>query len=98
MSAVTRQIDTAAHYGIDVFFMSWWKKSDVTDTHLRNGFMKIANNDKLKFAMVVELLGEQDTLDGKRDGVVDFQSAEVVNGWIEISRFFKDSFWSHPSY
>jgi hypothetical protein len=98
MSVVTKHIDTAAHYGIDVFFMSWWKKTDVTDTHLRNGFMKAPNNNKLKFAMVVEPLGELDTLDGKRDGVVDFQSAEVVKGWVEIFRYFKDSFWSHPSY
>src|SRR6185436_3193293 len=46
---VTKHIDTAAYYGVDVFFMSWWKKTDVTDTHLRNGFLKAPNVGKMKF-------------------------------------------------
>lgn len=95
---VTKHIDTAAYYGVDVFFMSWWKQTDVTDAHLRNGFLKAPNVGKMKFAMVVEPLGELDTLDGKRDGVVDFAAPQVMKGWIEIFQYFKDSFWSHPSY
>lgn len=98
MPVVIQHIDTAAYYGIDVFFMSWWKKTDVTDTYLRNGFMKAPNKNKMKFAMVVEPLGELDTLDGKRDGVVDFDSSAVVKAWIEMFQYFKDNFWSDPSY
>ncbi len=95
---VTKHIDTAAYYGVDVFFMSWWKKTDVTDSHLRNGFLKSPSVNKIKFAMVVEPLGELDTLDGKRDGVVDFNSPEVNKAWIEMFQYFKDNFWNHPSY
>ncbi|MDB5106572.1 MAG: hypothetical protein JWP91_4261 [Fibrobacteres bacterium] len=98
MPVVVKHIDTAAYYGIDVFFMSWWKKTDVTDTYLKSGFMKAPNNNKIKFAMVVEPLGELDTLDGKRDGIVDFDSAAVRKAWIDIFVYFKDNFWSHPSY
>jgi hypothetical protein len=98
MPVVIQHIDTAAYYGIDVFFMSWWKKTDVTDTYLKSGFMKAPNNNKIKFAMVVEPLGELDTLDGKRDGVVDFDAAPVRAAWIEMFAYFRDNFWSHPSY
>jgi hypothetical protein len=98
MPIVVQHIDSAAYYGVDVFFMSWWKKTDVTDTHLRNGFMKAPNNNKIKFAMVVEPLGELDTLDGKRDGIVDFNSPLVVKGWLDIFEYFKTAFFSHPSY
>jgi hypothetical protein len=98
MPVVVKHIDTAAYYGIDVFFMSWWKKTDVTDTYLKTGFMKAPNKNKMKFAMVVEPLGELDTLDGKRDGIVDFDSAAVVKAWIDIFTYFKDNFWSDPSY
>ncbi|GEM_PF-2400551 len=98
MPVVIQHIDTAAYYGIDVFFMSWWKKTDVTDTYLKTGFMKAPNKNKMKFAMVVEPLGELDTLDGKRDGIVDFDSAAVVKAWIDMFVYFKDNFWSDPSY
>lgn len=98
MPVVVQHIDTAAYYGIDVFFMSWWKKTGVTDTFLKSGFMKAPNNGKMKFAMVVEPLGELDTLDGNRDGIVDFDSAAVRDAWIEMFRYFKDTFWDHPSY
>lgn len=98
MPVVIQHIDTAAYYGIDVFFMSWWKKTDVTDTYLKTGFMKAPNKNKMKFAMVVEPLGELDTLDGKRDGIVDFDSAAVRAAWIEMFQYFKDNFWSDPSY
>jgi hypothetical protein len=98
MPIVVQHIDTAAYYGIDVFFMSWWKKTDITDTYLRSGFMKAPNNNKMKFAMVIEPLGDLDTLDGKRDGVVDFDFPAVQKGWLDIFQYFKDTFWSHPSY
>jgi glycoprotein endo-alpha-1,2-mannosidase len=98
MPIVIQHIDTAAYYGIDVFYMSWWKKTDVTDAHLKNGFMKAPNKKKMKFAMVVEPLGELDTLDGKRDGIVDFSAPAVVAGWVEMFTYFKDNFWSDPCY
>lgn len=93
-----QHIDTAAYYGVDVFFMSWWNKSDLTDKHLRAGYLKAPNNHKVKFAMLMEPLGDLDTLDGKRDAVVDFASDNVLKGWIDIFRYFKTEFFGHPSY
>ena len=95
---VIQHIDSAAYHGIDVLFMSWWNKNDLTDQHLRKGLLRAPNNNKIKFAMLMEPLGDLDSLDGKRDAVVDFNSPAVLKGWIDMFRYFKENFWGHPSY
>lgn len=93
-----KHIDWAADYGIDAFFVSWWGPDSLSSTHLKEGFLKAGNLERIQYGLYYETLGILDETDGTKDGVVDFSDPGPMKRMVADFKALKENHFQHPRY
>ncbi|GAA3413078.1 glycoside hydrolase family 99-like domain-containing protein [Paenibacillus hodogayensis] len=96
------KIDAAASHGIDAFLFDWYWYEDgpFLQRALEQGFLKAANNDKLKFALMWANHDWQDIHPATRSRPYKTLASGAVskNAFLAACEHIVHTYFSHPSY
>ncbi len=99
---MARKIDAAASHGIDVFIFDWYYYNDglFLERALEEGFMKAANNKRLKFSI---MWANHDWTNlfpkiQSREDTVIYKGSITPATWDKMTGYIIEKYFRHPSY
>ncbi|MCH5598010.1 glycoside hydrolase family 99-like domain-containing protein [Niabella ginsengisoli] len=97
-----KKINTAHKFGIDVFIYDWYYYEDglFLQNGLEKGFMKAANNDRLKFALMWANHDWTDLFPRRiaKPNKVLYKGSISKHTWEVMTDYIIEKYFRHPSY
>jgi len=94
-AVISRHIDWAYKYGIDLFLMSWWGPNSYEDVTIKDYFMKSKDISHIKFAILYETLGRLKT---DEKGRINFDNPYNKLILVEDFRYISKTYFNHEQY